>query len=115
MRFDSITLEDQARHAAGEEEGPHLQGVQALQVPQAVGDGAGQLVDVEAPAAVGARGQDHAERERDKDGVRFTTSMIHPHLVKHGACTGAAGEEERPHLQGVQAREVPQAGGDGAV
>ena len=42
--------------AAGEEERPHLQASHALEVPQAGGDGAGQLVVVEAPVAVGARG-----------------------------------------------------------
>ena len=52
--------------ASGEEERPHLQGLHALEVPQAVGDGAGELVVVEGPAAVGARGQDHAQRERQR-------------------------------------------------
>ena len=57
---------DRRHQAAGEEERPHLQDSQAREVPQAVGDGAGQLVGVEEPAAVRARGQDHAKRGRQR-------------------------------------------------
>ena len=39
--------------AAGEEEGPHLQVNQAREVPQAVGDGAGELIRGEVPEVVG--------------------------------------------------------------
>ena len=60
VRFTSITrLMKHGSKAVGEEERPHLQGHQAREVPKAGGDGAGQLVDGEVPAAVGARGQDH--------------------------------------------------------
>ena len=48
------------------------------------------------------------QREEDTNGVRFTT-------INHHQARQAAGEKERPHLQDSQAREVPQAGGDGAV
>ena len=41
--------------AVGEEERPHLQAVHAMEVPQAGGDSASQLVVPEGPAAVGAR------------------------------------------------------------
>ena len=54
VRFTSIALRHGSQ-AAGETEMPHLQVNQAREVPQAVGDGAVQLVAVETPAAVGAR------------------------------------------------------------
>ena len=93
--------------AAGEEERPHLQASQALEVPQAVGDGASQLVDAEVPAAVGVGGQGHAKIKRQRWGE------IH-HYYPHQDGSQAAGEEQSPHLQVVQALEVPQAVGDGA-
>ena len=55
VRFTCISLNKHGSKAAGVEEGPHLQLLQALEVSQAVGDGAGQMVGVEVPAAVGAR------------------------------------------------------------
>ena len=74
VRFTSIALRHGSK-AAGEEERPHLQGIQVLEVPQAVGDGASQLVDVEAPAAVGARGQERTTNAANRE--RQMRSQIH--------------------------------------
>ena len=45
----SITLIQHGSQEAGEEERPHLQAPQALEVPETVGDGAGQIVVEEEP------------------------------------------------------------------
>ena len=47
------------------------------------------------------------QREKDKDGVRFTSMTL-----RHGS--RATEKKERPHLQVPQALEVAQAVGDGA-
>jgi hypothetical protein len=69
----------QARQAAGEEERPHLQTLQALEVPQAVGDGAGELFRRRA-LQQWEQEVKTMQRVGGKDGVIFTT--LHHHQAR---------------------------------
>ena len=89
QRQEGSDLSSSTAHtAAGEEEGPHLQALQAREVPQAVGDGAVKLVVGEGPAAVG--GQHHTGvrecRAKTTCGVRglhLTYSCVTLPLLSH--------------------------------